>query len=107
MRSPTQRQEAAFAALRGEVIDEGGVMPLRMSMLRDRLGVFRTGPHVRDVIAELLARNDLRHLPADLPCDQDELVHLYSMETDAGRTLAVALRLARSDRGSRSQGRAA
>ena len=107
MKSPSQRQEAAFAALRGEVIDEGGLMSLRMSMLRNRFGVSRTGPHVRDAIAELLAKNALRHLPADLPCDQDELVHLYSMDTDAGRTLAVALRLALSDSGSGSHGRAA
>jgi hypothetical protein len=68
-------------ALRQAVIDNGGVLTVRVGDVRDAFNFGRLGVHVRSEISKKLNGLGIAHFPADVPDWQERPLRLYRMGT--------------------------
>ncbi|HLU33478.1 MAG TPA: hypothetical protein VKZ74_05590 [Natronosporangium sp.] len=75
-----------YEELYDAVTRAGGLLPVTMGTLRDIENAGRLGKIVRDRISTNLRHHRLRHLPLELPNDQNDVVRVYA---DSGTLAAV------------------
>lgn len=89
----------SFKVLEQAVLSSGGIMEVRMEVLRDCVGAGKLGSHVLDEIRHQLRRAGLVVLGGKLPNDHRHSVWLIARSAPYGPMLLELLSLMRRDAG--------